>query len=139
MKPFKLKIVTPRGIYKETEVEMLNLRTTSGQIGILANHLPLASAIDISEMNYIKDGQRYKFALAGGFVYVNDDETTIIANAIESPEEIDLRRAQEAKARAEERLHNQSNDDMDILRAEVALRKAITRFVLKMKIKVWLK
>ena len=125
MKPFKLKIVTPRGIYKETEVEMLNLRTTSGQIGILANHLPLASAIDISEMNYIKDGQRYKFALAGGFVYVNDDETTIIANAIESPEEIDLRRAQEAKARAEERLHNQSNDDMDILRAVVALRKAI--------------
>ena len=129
MKPFKLKIVTPRGIYKETEVEMLNLRTTSGQIGILANHLPLASAIDISEMNYIKDGQRYKFA--GGFVYVNDDETTIIANAIESPEEIDLRRAQEAKARAEERLHNQSNDDMDILRAEVALRKAITRIRVK--------
>ena len=131
MKPFKLKIVTPRGIYKETEVEMLNLRTTSGQIGILANHLPLASAIDISEMNYIKDGQRYNFALAGGFVYVNDDETTIIANAIESPEEIDLRRAQEAKARAEERLHNQSNDDMDILRAEVALRKAITRIRVK--------
>ena len=131
MKTFKLKIVTPRGIYKETEVEMLNLRTTSGQIGILANHLPLASAIDISEMNYIKDGQRYKFALAGGFVYVNDDETTIIANAIESPEEIDLRRAQEAKARAEERLHNQSNDDMDILRAEVALRKAITRIRVK--------
>lgn len=131
MKPFKLKIVTLRGIYKETEVEMLNLRTTSGQIGILANHLPLASAIDISEMNYIKDGQRYKFALAGGFVYVNDDETTIIANAIESPEEIDLRRAQEAKARAEERLHNQSNDDMDILRAEVALRKAITRIRVK--------
>ena len=131
MKPFKLKIVTPRGIYKETEVEMLNLRTTSGQIGILANHLPLASAIDISEMNYIKDGQRYKFALAGGFVYVNDDETTIIANAIESPEEIDLRRAQEAKARAEERLHNQSNDDMDILRAEVALRKAIKRIRVK--------
>lgn len=131
MKLFKLRIVTPRGIYKETEVEMLNLRTTSGQIGILANHLPLASAIDISEMNYIKDGQRYKFALAGGFVYVNDDETTIIANAIESPEEIDLRRAQEAKARAEERLHNQSNDDMDILRAEVALRKAITRIRVK--------
>ena len=131
MKLFKLKIVTPRGIYKETEVEMLNLRTTSGQIGILANHLPLASAIDISEMNYIKDGQRYKFALAGGFVYVKVDETTIIANAIESPEEIDLRRAQEAKARAEERLHNQSNDDMDILRAEVALRKAITRIRVK--------
>lgn len=49
MKTFKLKIVTPKGIYKETDIEMLNLRTTSGQIGILANHLPLASAIDISK------------------------------------------------------------------------------------------
>lgn len=128
MKTFKLKIVTPRGIYKETEVEMINLRTTSGQIGILANHLPLASAIDISEMNYIIQGERYKFALAGGFVYVNDDETTIIANAIESPEEIDLRRAEEAKRRAESKLQDK---DGDILRAEIALRKAILRIRVK--------
>lgn len=128
MKTFKLRIVTPRGIYKETEVEMLNLRTTSGQIGILANHLPLASAIDISEMNYISKGERYKFALSGGFVYVNDDETTIIANAIESPEEIDLRRAEEAKRRAESKLQD---ENADILRAEIALRKAILRIRIK--------
>ena len=130
MKPFKLKIVTPRGIYKETEVEMLNLRTTSGQIGILANHLPLASAIDISEMNYIKDGQRYKFALAGGFVYVNDDETKIIANSIESKEEIDLNRAKEAKRRAEQRI-KEVTEKTDLLRAEIALKKAITRINVK--------
>ncbi len=128
MKTFKLKIVTPKGVYKETEVEILNLRTTSGQIGILANHLPLASAIDISEMNYVSQGERYKFALAGGFVYVNEEETTIIANAIESPEEIDLRRAEEAKKRAEEKLKQK---DADILRAEIALRKAITRIRVK--------
>ncbi len=128
MKTFKLKIVTPRGIYKETEVELLNLRTTSGQIGILANHLPLASAIDISEMNYISQGERFKFALAGGFVYVNEDETTIIANAIESPEEIDLRRAEEAKRRAESRLQDK---DGDVLRTEIALRKAIMRIRVK--------
>ena len=114
MKTFKLKIVTPRGIYKETEVELLNLRTTAGQIGILANHLPLASGLEI--------------ALSGGFVYVNEDETTIIANAIESPEEIDLRRAEEAKRRAEKRLQDK---DGDILRAEMALRKAITRIHVK--------
>ena len=125
MKTFKLKIVTPRGIYKETEVELLNLRTTAGQIGILANHLPL----EIAEMDY-KDanGQRNRFALSGGFVYVNEDETTIIANAIESPEEIDLRRAEEAKRRAEKRLQDK---DGDILRAEMALRKAITRIHVK--------
>ena len=129
MKTFKLKIVTPRGIYKETEVELLNLRTTAGQIGILANHLPLASGLEIAEMDY-KDanGQRNRFALSGGFVYVNEDETTIIANAIESPEEIDLRRAEEAKRRAEKRFQDK---DGDILRAEMALRKAITRIHVK--------
>ena len=105
MKQFNLKIVTPKGIYKEESIEMLNLRTTAGQIGILANHLPLASGIEISEMNYIQNGERHIFAVAGGFVYVNEDETTIIANAIESPEEIDLRRAEEAKQRAEKRLN----------------------------------
>lgn len=125
---FKLKIVTPRGIYKETDVDMLNLRTTAGQIGILAHHLPLAAAIEISEMNYLINGERFKYAIAGGFVYVNEDETTIIANAIESPEEIDLRRAEEAKRRAEKRLEAK---DGDILRAEIALRKAITRIRVK--------
>ena len=130
MKQFNLKIVTPKGIYKEESIEMLNLRTTSGQIGILANHLPLASGIEISEMNYIQNGERHIFAVAGGFVYVNEDETTIIANAIESPEEIDLRRAEEAKQRAEKRL-NDKTADMDILRAEIALKKAINRIHVK--------
>ncbi|MCD7950457.1 MAG: ATP synthase F1 subunit epsilon [Erysipelotrichaceae bacterium] len=129
MKKFNLKIVTPKGIYQQTEIELLNIRTTSGQIGILANHLPLASAIDISELNYVKDNERYHFAIAGGFVYVGEEETTIIANAIESPEEIDLRRAEEAKQRAEKRLS--ASGDIDILRAEIALKKAITRIHVK--------
>lgn len=128
MATFNLKIVTPKGIYKETEIEMLNLKTTAGQVGILAHHLPLAAGIEISEMNYIQNGERYKFAVAGGFVYVSEDETTIIANAIESPEEIDLRRAEEAKQRAEKRLESK---DGDILRAEMALKKALTRIHVK--------
>ncbi len=128
MKTFKLKIITPKGIYKETDVEMLNIRTTEGQLGILAHHLPLAAGLEISQMNYISKGERFKFAIGGGFVYVNDDETTVIANSIESPEEIDLRRAQEAKKRAETRL---TNRDCDIQRAELALKKAITRINVK--------
>lgn len=130
MKAFKLKIVTPKGIYKEADIEMLNLRTTSGQIGILANHLPLASAIAISEMNYIENGDRKYFAIAGGFVYVGEHDTTIIANAIESPEEIDINRALEAKKRAETRLEK-SDEDTDILRAEMSLKKALMRIKVK--------
>lgn len=130
MTKFKLKIVTPNGIYQEVEIDQLNLRTTAGQVGILAHHIPLASGIEISEMSYIIDKQRYEFAISGGFVYVNDDETKIIANAIESQEEIDLNRAKEAKQRAERHLKD-ATEKSDLLRAEIALKKAITRINVK--------
>lgn len=129
MKNFKLKIVTPKGIYKETEVEILNIRTTAGQMGILASHLPLASGLEISEMNYVENGERKHFSIAGGFVYVGENGTTLIVNAIESPEEIDLNRAEEAKKRAEKRLSQKS--DIDIARAEIALKRALTRINVK--------
>ena len=105
MKTFKLKIITPKGVYRETDVEILNIRSSGGQMGILANHIPLVSGIEISEMNYIdQNSQRQYFAIAGGFVYVGEQETVIIANAIESPEEIDLQRAEASKQRAQQRL-----------------------------------
>lgn len=130
MTKFKLKIITPHGIYQEVEIDQINIRTTAGQIGILAHHIPLASGVEISQMNYIVDGKKTYFAVAGGFVHVNENETTLIANAIESQEEIDLHRAEEAKQRAEERLQNK-NSETDILRAEIALRRALTRIHVK--------
>ena len=130
MKTFQVKIVTPKGIYRTSEIEMLNVRTKMGQIGILANHMPLASAIEISEMNMIQNGNREEFAIAGGFIYVGEDETTIIANAIESQNEIDVERAQDAKKRAEERISKKSAD-IDMIRAEAALKRAIVRIHVK--------
>ena len=130
MTKFKLKIITPQGIYQEVEIDQINLDTTAGQIGILAHHIPLASGVKVSQMNYIIDGKRTYFSVAGGFIYVNETETTLIANAIESQEEIDLDRAQQAKKRAEERLKQTSND-IDSMRAEIALKRAITRIHVK--------
>lgn len=130
MTSFHLKIVTPRGTYREVDVEQVNLRTTAGQIGVLAHHMPLASGIEISQMSYIKDNKREEFAIAGGFVYVGVNDTTIIANAIESKEEIDINRAQEAKRRAEQRLKEKS-ETVDYTRAEVALKRAMTRINVK--------
>ena len=106
MTKFKLKIITPQGIYQEVEIDQINLDTTAGQIGILAHHIPLASGVKVSQMNYIIDGKRTYFSVAGGFIYVNETETTLIANAIESQEEIDLERAQEAKRRAQIQYNN---------------------------------
>ena len=81
-------------------------------------------------MNYIIDGKRTYFSVAGGFIYVNETETTLIANAIESQEEIDLERAQEAKRRAEERLKIQ-NDEIDMLRAQAACNVQLHVFMSK--------
>ena len=112
MSKFHLHIVTPKGTYRDVDVDILNIRTTDGQMGIL-------------------DKDRYECAVGGGFVYVDGDNTvTLIVNDIESPEEIDLRRAEEAKARAEERLRSK-NPDVDLQRAEIALKKAITRIQVK--------
>ena len=130
MKNFTLKIVTPKGIYKEVEVSLLNLNTTSGQLGILANHIPLASGLAIGSMNYIENGNRHHFAIGGGFVYVTKEVTTIIANSIESNEEIDINRANEAKERAQKRLAQKASD-IDVKRAELALKKALNRISVK--------
>ena len=130
MSSFNLKIVTPKGTYQDVDIEQVNLRTTAGQVGILAHHMPLASGIEISEMSYIKDKKRYEFAIAGGFVYVSETDTTIIANAIESKEEIDINRAKEALERAEQRLKDKQQN-IDYMRAEMALKRAITRINVK--------
>ena len=77
---FKLKIITPQGIYQEVEIDQINLDTTAGQIGILAHHIPLASGVKVSQMNYIIDGKRTYFSIAGGFVYVKSTSSIATCN-----------------------------------------------------------
>lgn len=130
MNKFNLKIITPQGVYREVEAKILNVRTTGGNIGILANHMPLASGIEVSQLSYETDSGREEFAISGGFVYVGLAETTVIANAIESRDEIDVERAHKAKERAEKRLKAKS-DKEDMLKAEVSLKRAINRINVK--------
>ena len=82
-------------------------------------------------MNFVEKGERKHFALAGGFLYVGKNETTILTDAIESEMSIDLDRALAAKARAEARLADRQNEKIDLQRAEIALRKALVRIRVK--------
>ena len=72
MTKFKLKIITPQGIYQEVEIDQINLDTTAGQIGILAHHIPLASGVKVSQMNYIIDGKRTYFSVASALQDLRD-------------------------------------------------------------------
>lgn len=130
MSSFKLKIVCPEGCYYDGEVDILNIRTTVGQMGILAHMLPFVCTLEIGEMNFIEQGKRKHFFVSSGFVHVQKDDVVMITDAIESQAQIDLERAQKAKQRAERRI-TAHNADLDMMRAELALKRAIERIRIK--------
>lgn len=126
----KFKIIDLDGVYFEKEVDLLNVTIASGNVTILANHLPLISSIDISHMYIKEDGVVTNFAIAGGTLFVTESECKIITSAIEKESEIDFDRALSSKQRAEKRLADKE-DNLDIKRAEIALKRAINRLSFK--------
>ena len=122
---FKVKIVTPQGLYRIVETSILNVVTTDGQRGILTNHVPIVTMLTISKMTTTEDGQRYEYAISGGMLYFKDNVATILTDAIERSDEINVERAEEAKKRAQSRMS--SKGEYDFLRAETALRRAVNR------------
>lgn len=126
----KLQIITPTRTVLDTEVESVILTTTEGEMGILYDHEPLVALLDYKEMSYTQDGKKHKATTFGGFVEVTKDRITILTDASELQDEIDLERARKAKERAEKRLADKG-PDIDAYRAEIALKKAIARIRLK--------
>jgi F-type H+-transporting ATPase subunit epsilon len=123
---FQLEIVTPERTFFSDEVEMVIVRGIEGDLAILKNRAPLITPLSIGKLRIFKDGEERIAAVVEGYVTVGKDKTTIITDAAEWPEEIDVERAQEAKVRAEKRL-KESPEGLDIDRAELALKKAINR------------
>jgi F-type H+-transporting ATPase subunit epsilon len=127
MKTVQVNIVTPDGPVYESEVAMVIAKTVSGEIGVLPNHIPLVAPLSIGGVQLKKaDGKREFVAVSGGFIEVRPDKVSILAPSAEAAASIDLARAQEAKARAEERLKGK-RDEIDFQRAELALKRAINR------------
>ena len=107
---------------------MVIAQTIDGQIGVLPGHIPLVTVLETGIMR-VQSGpeQEQKLAVSGGFLEMSpDNKLTVLAETAELAEEIDVERAQQARARAEERL-NGHRDNIDVVRAEIALRKALTR------------
>lgn len=122
---FKVRVVTPNGLYKVFDTEILNVETTEGQIGILTNHMPIVAILVISTMSTQESDGRHTYAIAGGTLYFQNNLATILADAIERSDEIDVERAKQAKDRAEKLIAKK--EGIDVKRAEVALKKAINR------------
>lgn len=122
----RLEIVTPeRKVYTE-DVRMVVLPGSEGEFGVLPDHAALVSALKIGVIRVHRDGKVTRIAVSGGFVEVRDSKVTVLANAAEREDQIDVARAQAAKERAEQRLAA-PGPDVDVLRAEAALKRALNR------------
>ncbi len=125
--PIQCDIITQERTVFSGEVDSVNLPGSEGRMGILPNHTALLTTLDFGEVVVNRDGQEEFFAIGGGFVEVQPDHVTILADSAEHAEEIDHERAERARERAEKFMAEGVPEDPDqyaqirasLLRAQV--------------------
>lgn len=122
----ELQIITPDRVFYEDKVDMVEYNTVEGEVGIYKGHIPMSMVVAPGILTITKDDESINAALHAGFVEVLPDKVTILAEIVEWPNEVDLGRAEAAKKRAEDRIH-QDEPGTDLVRAELALRRAVAR------------
>ncbi len=131
-KTFRLRVISPERIFYEDDVAMAELNTTEGEIGILPEHIPLTTIVAPGVLRITKGEDIREAAVLSGFMEIKKDAVTILAESCEWPEEIDLNRANEAKIRAERRIKS-GDAEINLTRAEAALKRSLTRIGLAEK------
>lgn len=128
MKLISLEIITPSKTAYNDMVKSVSLPGTLGNFQVLFNHAPLLSKLEVGKIK-IEDGsgKLIEFATSGGSVEVLNNKVLVLAETLESKEEIDIERAKKAYHRAKERLARKTAEVVDIARAEAALARAINR------------
>lgn len=125
-KTFNLQIISPTRTFFDGNATMVEMRTTEGEIGVLAGHIPLTAILEPGVLKIHQEDGVKEAALHDGFVEIQKTKVTVLAESCEWPDEIDVTRAKEAKERAEKRIQS-GRADVDMLRAELALKKALIR------------
>ncbi len=125
-KKINIRIVTPTRSLIDEPVDMVIMRGIEGDLGILPGHEPLTTVLAIGSIKLINEGEERIATILGGFAEVGAEKITILSDAAEWPNEIDVHRAEEAKERALTRIQ-QRPEGCDISRAELALRRSLVR------------
>lgn len=123
---FSVEIITPDRVFYKGEAEMIEFTTANGEIGVYKNHIPLTTVLAPGIVTITTPEGKKEAAVHSGFAEILQDKVTLLAEIAEWPDEIDVARAQAAKERAEERLESH-REEIDVKRAEFALRKALVR------------
>lgn len=141
MATLTVSVVTPNGVvYEQSDVNLVVLQTTSGEIGFMANHVPTVVALKVGEVRIVTEDastglKHTKFlAVTEGFAEVHKEQVNILVQAAELAEKIDIERAKQAVSRAQSRLDS-SQENIDQKRAELALLRALNRLAVASEIK----
>ena len=127
MTSFPLKIVTPDGLEISGEAEELIVRTTSGDMGILAGHINCVAPLGMGRATILVDGQKRYAACIGGMVSVVNGAVTLVPTTFEWADEIDAKRAEASLQRAQNVLNNKDATDTELKLAEARLHRALVR------------
>jgi F-type H+-transporting ATPase subunit epsilon len=126
-KSFQLDIVTPKRTVFSGRVESFSAPGVVGGFQVLRSHAAMLSSIKIGEVKILdSSGKEFRYATSGGFVEVHDNKVVMLAETAERSDEIDVKRAESAKDRAQRRL-SEKKIETDIERARVALQRALNR------------
>ena len=128
MSPIRCEVVTAERTVFDGDVDMVVAPGIEGQLGILPHHAPLMTALTYGELVMHREGMEDEFiAIGGGFLEVGPDHVTILADSAERADEIDEARAEEAQKKAETLMAQKYEADVDLARAEAALRRSMIR------------
>ncbi len=125
---FKLSVVTPEKVVFEQDVRSIVAPGSEGYLGLLTDHAPLITALSPGKLTVTDNaGNEVDYSVTGGFLEVSGNVATVLADAIEAPDGIDVERARRAEQRARERLSRRADSDIDEIRAEASLARALNR------------
>ena len=148
MAQMTVQVVTPDGLKYDHHASFIHAVTKDGQIGILPGHINLVAPLEVDELKVrrVDDESHVDWiAVNGGIIEVKDDFITIVANSAERDRDIDVSRAERAKQRTERVLEEEtkrvleeatkSDRNVDVQRAQIALRRALNRINVGTKIR----
>lgn len=127
MKELIVEIITPSKTAYKGEVKSITLPGTLGNFQVLFNHAPLLSSLEVGRIKIVEaNGNILEFVTSGGTVEILKNKVLVLADSVETANEIDVERARQSYNRAKERLSSRKVD-IDVLRAEASLHRALNR------------
>jgi F-type H+-transporting ATPase subunit epsilon len=124
---FQLEVATPERLLIQEPVNEAQIPAASGMIGVLPDHAPFLGELGTGELSYSGPGGRKTMFVSGGWIQILDNQVRVLAERAEYSNEIDVKRAETALKRAQDRLAQPMSANIDIARALNAMKRAEAR------------